>query len=58
MLKSREQEFQRNNTFSQNDLYGHPIAKGPLSRGHEIFNFGRPFLGHHYYLLILSESCR
>ena len=26
-------------------------------RGHEIYNFGRPFLDHHYYLLSLSDPC-
>ena len=26
-------------------------------RGHEIFNLGRPFLSHHYSLLIISELC-
>ena len=25
--------------------------------GHEIYNFGIPFLGHHYYILSLSEPC-
>ena len=25
--------------------------------GHEIYNFGRPFLGHHYYTLSLSDLC-
>ena len=24
---------------------------------HEIYNFGRPFLGHHYYILGLSDQC-
>ena len=28
-----------------------------LPRGHEIYNFGRPFLGHHYYILGLSDKC-
>ena len=31
------------------DLYGHALAQEPLPGGHEINNFGRPFLGHHYY---------
>ena len=25
--------------------------KNPCHRGHEMYNFGRPFLGHHYYIL-------
>ena len=29
----------------------------PAPRGHEIYNFGRPYLGHHYYMLSLSEPC-
>ena len=29
----------------------------PCTRDHEIYNFGRPFLGHHYYKLSLSDPC-
>ena len=57
MPRSREEDFSRNNTFSQYDLYSHTIAQEPLPRGHEIYNFGRPVLGHHYYTLTLSEPC-
>ena len=28
----------------------------PLPRGHEIYNF-RPFIGHHYCILSLSDPC-
>ena len=34
-----------------------PLHKNPCSWGHKIYNFGRPFFGHHYYALTLSESC-
>ena len=34
-----------------------PLHKNPCPRGHEIYNFGRPFLGHHYYILGLSDLC-
>ena len=34
-----------------------PQHKNPCPRGHEIYNFGRPFLGHHYYILGLSNLC-
>ena len=27
----------------------------PLPRGHEIYNFGKPFLGHHYFILSLPH---
>ena len=27
----------------------------PCPGGNEIYNFGRPVLGHHYYILSLSE---
>ena len=30
--------------------------KNPCPRGHEIYNFGRPILGHHYYMYILNLS--
>ena len=38
-------------------LYGHALAKNPCPKGHEIYNFGRPFLGHHNYILNLSMLC-
>ena len=34
-----------------------PQHKNPDPGGHEIYNFGRPFLGHHYYILGLSDLC-
>ena len=49
--------FLRNNAFSLYDLYGHTIAKNPCPGGHEIYNLGRPFHGHYYYTLSLSETC-
>ena len=32
-----------------------PFHKKPCPGGREINNFGRPFLGHHYYTLGLSD---
>ena len=57
MPGSREEDFQRNNAFSLYDLYGHALAQEPCPRGHEIYNFGGPFRGHHYYILSLSNLC-
>ena len=34
-----------------------PLHKNPCPGGHEIYNFGRPFLGHHYYTLSLYGLC-
>ena len=34
-----------------------PQHKNPYPRGHEIYNFGRPFLCHHNYILRLSFLC-
>ena len=34
-----------------------PQHKNPCPGGHEIYNFGRPFLGYHYYILGLSDQC-
>ena len=34
-----------------------PQHKNPYPGGQEIHNFGKPFLGHHYYILFLSEQC-
>ena len=34
-----------------------PQHKNPSPGGHEIYNFGRPFLGHHHYILSLSDLC-
>ena len=44
-------------------LYSHALAhatpqhKNLCPGGHEICNIGRPFLGHHYFILILSDLC-
>ena len=34
-----------------------PSHKNPCPGGHEIYNFGRPSLAHHYYILDLSDLC-
>ena len=34
-----------------------PWHKNLYPRAHEIYNFGRPFLGHHYYKLSLYGPC-
>ena len=31
--------------------------KNPCSGGHEIYNFDRPFLGHHFSILSLYDLC-
>ena len=48
MPGSREEDFIKNNAFSLYDL---------CPGGHEIYNFGRPFLCHHNYILSLSDLC-
>ena len=34
-----------------------PHHRNPCPRGHEIYNFGRGFLAHHYYIFSLSARC-
>ena len=34
-----------------------PLQRHPCPRGHEIYYFGRPFPGHHFYILSLSQPC-
>ena len=34
-----------------------PQHKNPYPGDHEIYNFGRPFLAHHYYIFGLSDQC-
>ena len=34
-----------------------PQHRNPCPGGHEIYNFGRPFLGHHNYIHSLSVLC-
>ena len=34
-----------------------PLHKNHCPGGHETYNFGRPFLDHHYYKLSLSVLC-
>ena len=55
MPGSREDDFYRKNSFPLYDLYRHALAQELCPGGHEIYNFGRPFLGHHYYILSLSD---
>ena len=46
--------FKRNNAFSLYDHVGsHPIKGTPAPRGDEIYNFGRCFLAHRYYIFSL-----
>ena len=49
--------FKRNNAFFTIWLIWPNPCKEPLPRGHEIYNFARPFLGHHNYILSLSVLC-
>ena len=34
-----------------------PQHKNHYPAGHEIYNFGKPFLGHHYFILNLFDPC-
>ena len=47
---SREGDFQRFNAFALYEQYGYALTQERPSRGHEIYNFGRGFRSHHYYL--------
>ena len=31
--------------------------QNPSLGGHEIYNLGKPFIGHHHYILSLSDPC-
>ena len=33
------------------------VIRVPSPVGNELYNFGRPLLGHHYYTLSLSNIC-
>ena len=57
MPGSREEDFKRNNAFSRYGLYGHTLLQKTLNQGHEIYNFGRLFIGLHYYILSLYDLC-
>ena len=52
---SREEDFIKNNAFSLYDLYAHSPSQEPLPRRSWKFHFRRPFLGHHYYSLSLTD---
>ena len=45
------------NAFSLYDLYGLAPAPESLPWWSLIYNFGNPFLGHHYYTLSFTEPC-
>ena len=47
---SREGDFQRFNAFALYEQYGYALTQERPSKGHEIYNFGRGFRSHHYYL--------
>ena len=51
--------FKKNNAFLLSDLFGHALEQEslPCPGGHEIYNFGGHFLGHHYYNLNLPDLC-
>ena len=34
-----------------------PLHMNPCPQGNEFYNLGSPFLGHHYYILSLSNLC-
>ena len=54
-----ENSILRNNAFHHMTyMYmATPEHNNPCPRGHEIYNFGGPFHGHHYYILSLSDLC-
>ena len=49
--------FLRKKIFHNITYMATPMHKNSCPRGYEIYNFGRPFLGHHYYKLSLSDLC-
>ena len=40
--------------FHQMTNMATPLNKNPCPGGHEIYNFGRPFLDRRYYIHIMS----
>ena len=57
MAGCRENDSERNKHFHYMTYMATPYHQKTCPGGHEIYNFGRPFLGHHYNTLSLSESC-
>ena len=58
--QSREEDLKKKCIFTIWIIWLHactPQHKNTCHRGHEIYNFGRLFLGYHYYILSLCESC-
>ena len=57
MPRSQEENFKGNNAFSlyEYGLYGHTYHRKPWPGGHEILNFGKPFLGHNYFTFSISD---
>ena len=50
-------DFQRKLHFQYMTYMATPQHKDPCPGGHEIYNFGGPFFGHHYCTLSLSVLC-
>ena len=60
MAEWRVEDSKRNNTYSVYDLQvsSHALAQESLPWGSwNFYNFGRPFVGHHIYILSLSVLC-
>ena len=56
MSGSKEEDFKRNIAFSLSDLFRHALTKNHCAGGPETFITFRPFLDHHYYILIYKSS--
>ena len=57
MPLNTEENIKSKNAFSLYELFIHALAQKPFPRAHEIYSFGRPFLGLHYYILSLPDLC-
>ena len=50
-----KKNFKEIRYFCQMTYVTMPYHKNPCPGGHEIYNFGRPFLGHYHFLFRLSD---
>ena len=56
-LRVKKKNFKGIMHFQYMTYMATPQQKNPCPGGHEIFNFGRPIIGHNYYILGLSDQC-
>ena len=57
MLSKEWRIFKEIKHFHDMNYIAKPLHKNPYPMDHEIYNFGRPAFGHHYYVQYIVPVC-